>query len=39
MCKCPPTLINPALVKTLQETFGIKEITEPTQDLEATLAE
>lgn len=39
MCKCSPTLINPAIVKTLQETFNIKEITDAKTDLEATLAE
>lgn len=39
MCKCSPTLINPTLVKALQETFGIKEITDAQRDLEATLAE
>jgi len=37
MCKCSPTLINPMLVETLQDTFGIKEITDAQKDLEETL--
>lgn len=37
MCKCPTNLLNPSLIKTLQETFDIKEISEPKIDLEATL--
>jgi hydroxylamine reductase len=32
MCKCPPHLINPSLVKTLQEAFDIKEMTDPQTD-------
>lgn len=38
VCKCPPTLINPSLMETLQETFGAKEISEPQKDIEDTLA-
>lgn len=38
MCKCPPTLINPSLIKTLQETFEIKEFSDPKKDIEQTLA-
>ena len=37
MCKCPSTLINPILMKTLQETFDIKEFYDPKTDLEETL--
>lgn len=37
MCKCPPTLITPAIVNTLQEMFEIKEITNPKHDLDETL--
>lgn len=38
MCKCPPTLINPSLMKTLQETFEIKEFSDPQKDIQETLA-
>ena len=34
MCKCPPSLINPSLVTTLLNTFGIKEFSDPKKDLE-----
>lgn len=37
MCKCPTNLLNPSLIKTLQETFDIKEMTDPKADLDATL--
>lgn len=37
MCKCPPTLISPTLVKTLQEMFEIKELTDPKKNLDETL--
>lgn len=37
MCKCPTNLLNPSLIKTLQDTFGIKEMTDPKTDLDATL--
>lgn len=37
MCKCPQSLINPSLLKTLQETFNIKEMSTPEEDLKATL--
>lgn len=36
-CKCPPSLINPALMETLKETFDIKEFSEPKIDIEYTL--
>lgn len=39
MCKCPSSLINPSIIKTLQETFGIKEITDPHHDMNETLQE
>lgn len=37
MGKCPQTLINPALLNTLQETFNIKEFSDPQKDLKETL--
>ncbi|MDD3435749.1 MAG: hypothetical protein PHC64_01205 [Candidatus Gastranaerophilales bacterium] len=37
MCKCPTTLITPSIIKTLTNTFGIKEITAPQKDLNETL--
>ena len=38
MCKCPHNLINPALMKTLQEVFDIKEMSEARKDLRDTLS-
>lgn len=38
VCKCPPTLISPSLMKTLQETYGAKEISDPQKDIKDTLA-
>lgn len=37
MCKCPPTLVTPSIMKTLQEIFEIKEFSEPKKDIEETL--
>jgi len=37
MCQCPPTLVNPALMETLQDTFGIKEFNDPAADIKETL--
>ena len=37
ICKCRPSLINPSWIKTLQEIFGIKEMSEPQKDLEESL--
>lgn len=37
MGKCPPTLISPPLIQTLQETFDIKEFSEPEKDLDEIL--
>lgn len=39
MCKCQPTLVNPALMDSLRDIFGIKEFTSPKEDIAATLAE
>lgn len=39
LCKCPTSLINPSLIKTLQEVYGVKEISEPQKDLKDTLGE
>lgn len=36
MCKCPATLVSPSIIKTLQETFNIKELSDPRKDLEET---
>lgn len=33
MCKCPPTLIGPSLITTLQEVFGVKEFSDPQKDI------
>lgn len=38
MCKCPPTLVNPSHIKTLQELFDIKEMSEPAVDLAKILS-
>lgn len=37
MCKCPPTLINPVIIETLQESFDIKELSTAKEDLERIL--
>lgn len=37
MCKCPPTLISPSLITTLQDVFGVKEFFDPRKDIEDTL--
>lgn len=34
MCKCPPTLISPSIITTLQEVFGVKEFSDPKKDIE-----
>lgn len=39
LCKCTPTLINPAMVETMRKTFGIKEFSDPKKDLKETLLE
>lgn len=39
MCKCPQTLVSPSIIKTMQEIFDIKEMTDPQKDLEETLKE
>lgn len=39
LCKCVPTLVNPAMFETIKKTFGIKGFTTPEQDLEDTLSE
>lgn len=39
MCKCPPTLVNPALIEALKNIFGIKDFSTPEEDLKRTLAE
>lgn len=38
LCKCIPTLISPALARTLRTTFCLKEFSTPEKDLEQTLA-
>lgn len=37
LCKCIPTVINPALSTTMRKTFGINEFSTPEKDLERTL--
>lgn len=37
--KCPTSLINPALMGTIQEEYNIKEFTNAQKDLEDTLAQ
>jgi len=37
MCKCPPTLIGPSIITTLQDRFGIKEFSDPQNDIKETL--
>jgi len=37
MSKCPPSLVNPALMETMQQLFEIKEISDPKKDIEDTL--
>lgn len=39
MSKCSPSLVNPALIKTLQEIFDIREISDAKKDLEDTLGQ
>lgn len=39
LCKCIPTLINPALSLTMRKTFGINEFSTPEEDIARTLAE
>lgn len=36
--KCPTSMVNPALMETLEEMFDIKEISDPQTDLRETLA-
>lgn len=38
MCKCQPNLVSPSMIKTLQETFEIKEMSQAQKDIEETLA-
>lgn len=39
MCKCPSSLINPAIIKTMQDIYDIKEFSNPKTDIEQTLKE
>jgi len=39
LCKCVPTLINPALIQTMVRLFGLNELSTPEKDLEKTLSE
>lgn len=36
MCKCPSSLINPALINTLQKLYNISELSDPLRDYETT---
>lgn len=37
LCKCLPTILNPCVLESLKKTFGIKEFSNPEQDLKDTL--
>ena len=39
MCECHPILINPLLIGALRTFFGLKEFTNPKNDIEITLRE
>lgn len=39
LCKCLPTLVNPAMFETMRKTFGVKGFSTPEQDLKETLSE
>jgi len=39
MCKCPPALVNPTLIESLKTLFGIKQFSNPEEDIKMTLAE
>lgn len=39
LCKCVPTLINPAMAQTLIKIFGVKEFSTPEYDIEQTLSQ
>lgn len=38
MCECPSNLINPAMIKVVQDVFGIKQFTNPNQDIKEAMA-
>ncbi len=39
LCKCLPSLINPAMVTTMRKTFNLNEFSTPEEDLAKTLLE
>ena len=39
MSKCQPNLINPTLMNYLVESFDIREISTPQEDIKATLSQ
>ncbi len=39
MCKCSPALVNPALIDSLKNLFGVKQFFNPEEDIQRTLAE
>lgn len=38
LCKCIPSLLNPALAGTMRKTFGVNEFSTPEADLQNTLS-
>lgn len=39
LCKCAPTLVNPAMAETMRKAFGINEFSTPEEDLAKTLSQ
>lgn len=37
LCTCAPSLLNPSMMETMRKTFGIKEFSNPKEDLKETL--
>lgn len=38
LCKCLPIIVNPSLISTMQDTFGINKFSTPEEDLAKTLS-
>ncbi len=39
LCRCVPTIVNPAMFETMKTTFGIHGFSNPEQDIKDTLSE
>eukprot|EP00825_Cyclidium_porcatum_P014548 TRINITY_DN17840_c0_g1_i1.p1 TRINITY_DN17840_c0_g1~~TRINITY_DN17840_c0_g1_i1.p1 ORF type:complete len:236 (-),score=11.59 TRINITY_DN17840_c0_g1_i1:45-752(-) len=39
MCKCSPNLINPSIIKSIQEIYNIHEFTNPESDIKIALGQ